>query len=197
MHPKENPMRRHVWIAFVAVALSVPVAARADDVSDAMKEALKSYESGKLDSARTALGEAMQLLAQKSATGLGAALPAPLDGWKAADVETNTASLGLIGGGTLASRRYTNAEGKHVEIQIAADSPIVAQLGVIMTNPMLAGAMGKLVKIGDQRAIMTNDHEIQMLINGRILVTVNGDAPEEAKLAYAKGINTAKLSAGQ
>jgi len=190
-------MRRHVWIALTAMALLAPAAARADDVSDAMKEALKSYDAGKLDAARTALGEAMQLLAQKSATGLGAALPAPLDGWKAEDVQTNTASLGLIGGGTLASRRYTNGQGQHVEIQIAADSPIVAQLGVIMTNPMMAGAMGKLVKIGDQRAIVTSNNEIQMLIANRILVTVNGDAPDDAKLAYAKGIDTAKLSAGQ
>lgn len=54
--------------------------------------------------------------------------------------------------------------------------------------------MGKLVRIGSQRAIQTSDNEIRMLVDNRILVTIQGDAPAEAKLAYARAIGLAKLS---
>ena len=194
---RENSMRRYFWLALTALPLLLPAAARADDVSDSIKEALRAYEAGKIGAARTALGEAVQLLSQRAATGLGAALPAPLSGWQAAEVETNTAALGLIGGGNIASRTYTNGQGQTVEIQVAADSPIVAQLGMIMTNPMLAGAMGKLIRIGNQRAIQTSNNEIQMLVDNRILITISGSANDDAKLAYAKAIDIAKLSGGQ
>ena len=190
-------MRRPLWLALTVLPLLLPGAARADEVADAMKEAMRAYEAGKLTAARTALSEAMQLLSQKTASALTAALPAALPGWKAADVESNTAALGFLGGGSIASRRYSNDKGQHVEIQITADSPIISQLGMIMTNPIMAGAMGKLIRVGDQRAIQTSDNEIQMLINNRILVSVSGNAPEDAKLAYAKAIDLKKLGDGQ
>ena len=71
---------------------------------------------------------------------------------------------------------------------------LIAQLGAVMSNPMLAGAMGRLVRIGDQRAIQGTDGNIQMLVDNRILVQVQGDAPAEARLAYARAINVAKLA---
>ena len=194
---QEIPMRRPILLALTAMTLLLPAAARADDIADAMNEAMRAYQAGKIGAARTALGEATQLLAQKAANGLGVAMPAPLSGWQAADVETNTAALGLLGGGSVSSRRYTNGQGQHVEIQITADSPIVSQLGMIMTNPMMAGAMGKLIRIGNQRAIQTSNNEIQMLVNNRVLVTISGDASDDAKLTYAKAIDFAKLNDGQ
>ena len=190
-------MRRHLWLALTALPLLLPAAARADDVTDAMKEAMRAYESGKFNAARTAMSEAMQLMSQHTASRLSAALPAALPDWKAEDAQSNTAALGLLGGGSIASRRYSNGKGQHVEIQITADSPIISQLGMIMTNPIMAGAMGKLIRVGDQRAIQTSDNEIQMLIDNRMLVTISGDAPDDAKLAYAKAIDLAKLSGGQ
>ena len=190
-------MRRPILLALIALPLLLPAAARADDVTDAMKDATRAYEAGKFTAARTALSEAMQLLSQRTASSLSAALPAALPGWKAADAESNTAALGMLGGGSIASRRYSNDKGQYVEIQVTADSPIVSQLGMIMTNPIMAGAMGKLIRVGDQRAIQTSNNEIQMLIANRILVTVSGDAPDDAKLAYAKAIDVAKLSGGQ
>ncbi len=194
---RETPMRRHLWLAVTALPLLLPAAARADEVTDAMKEAMRAYEAGKFTAARSAMSEAMQLLSQRTAASLGAALPAALPGWKAADAESNTAALGFLGGGSIASRRYSNGQGQHVEIKVTADSPIISQLGMIMTNPIMAGAMGKLIRVGDQRAIQTSDNEIEMLVDNRILVTVNGDAPDDAKLAYAKAIDLAKLSGGQ
>ena len=105
--------------------------------------------------------------------------------------------MSFLGGGSQASRHYTNGQNQSVEIQVIADSPIIGQLGMILTNPALAGAMGKLIRIGSQRAIQTTSNEIQMLVANRTLVTINGDAPIEAKLAYAQAVDVAKLTAAQ
>ena len=47
------------------------------------------------------------------------------------------------------------------------DNPMVAQLAAILANPMLAGAMGRLVRVGEQRAIQSNDGDIQISGNVR------------------------------
>ncbi len=190
-------MRPYLWLAVAALPLLFPSVSRADEVSDALTEASRAYQGGQIGAARTAMGEAMQLLSQRTAASLGAALPAPLAGWKASEPDVNAGAMSFLGGGSQASRHYTNGQNQSVEIQVIADSPIIGQLGMILTNPALAGAMGKLIRIGSQRAIQTTSNEIQMLVANRTLVTINGDAPIEAKLAYAQAVDVAKLTAAQ
>ena len=80
---------------------------------------------------------------------------------------------------------------------MTANSPILSQLAMVMANPAIAGAMGKLIRVGDQRAIQTNNNEIQMLVNNHILVVINGSATNDDKLAYAQAIDMTKLSSSQ
>ena len=186
---------RHTTLAAAAVAMLLQVApARADEVSDAIGAAQRAYQAGQLRETQAALQEAMQLLAQRAAAGLGAALPDALPGWTAEDVQSNAGGMAGVFGATTASRRYANAQGQTVEIEVMSDNPMIAQLAVVMANPMLAGAMGRLVRIGEQRAIQSNDGNVQMLVDNRILVQVKGDAAPEAKLAYARAINLARLA---
>lgn len=188
-------MRRMLTVALLALPwFAAPGPARADEVGDAIAEAGRAWQGGDGAAARAALEEALQLLAQRAAAGLAAALPAPLPGWTAAAAESSAAAAGLLGGGTQASRAYRNAEGRSLRIQVMSDSPLMAQLGMILTNPAMAGMVGKLIRIGPQRAVQTNDNEIQMLVDNRILVTVTGDAPLDAKLAYARAVDIAALS---
>ena len=183
-------MRRSLVLATALMGvLATTAPARADEVSDAIAEAQRAYQSGQVQAAQTAL----QLIAQRAAAGLAAALPDALPGWTAEEATSNAAGVGLFGG-AMASRSFRNAQGQTVEIQVMSDNPLVAQLGPILANPMLAGAMGRIVRVGDQRAIQGNDGNIQMLVDNRILVQVQGDAPVEAKLAYARAINVARLS---
>ena len=187
-------MRRSLVLATALMGvLATTAPARADEVSDAIAEAQRAYQSGQVQAAQTALQEALQLIAQRAAAGLAAALPDALPGWTAEEATSNAAGAGLFGGAT-ALRSFRNAQGQTVEIQVMSDNPLVAQLGPILANPMLAGAMGRIVRVGDQRAIQGNDGNIQMLVDNRILVQVQGDAPVEAKLAYARAINVARLS---
>lgn len=187
-------MRRSCLLATALVAaLATTGPVRADEVQDAIAEAQRAYQSGQIQAAQTALQEALQLMAQRAAAGLAAALPDALPGWTAEEPTSNAAGgAGLFGGAT-ASRSFRNAQDQTVEIQVMSDNPLIAQLGPILANPMMAGAMGRLVRIGDQRAIQGNDGNIQMLVDNRILVQVQGDAPAEAKLAYARAINVARL----
>ena len=188
-------MRRKLLVTAALMAAMAASPARADEISDAIAEAQRAYQGGQVQAAQTALQEALQLLSQRAAAGLAAALPNPLPGWTAEEANTNAAGgVGLFGGST-ATRTYRNAREQSVEIQVVSDNPMVAQLAAILANPMLAGAMGRLVRVGEQRAIQSNDGDIQMLVDNRILVQVQGDAPAEAKLAYARAINVARLTA--
>jgi hypothetical protein len=187
---------RRVIILAACLPLLLPAAARADELGDALGEVTKAYKAGDFGALRASLQDALQLLGQRAAANLAAALPEPLAGWKAEAAETSSGgALGMLGGGTQASRQYSNAQGQSVKIEVTADSPVVAQLGMLLTNPAMMGAMGKLIRIGSQRAVQTNDNEIQMLLDNRILVGITGDAPVEAKLAYARAIDLTKVAA--
>ena len=188
-------MRRSLLLAATLMAgFAVAAPARADEVTDAIAEAQRAYQAGQIAQAQTALQEALQLMAQRAAAGLARALPDALPGWTADEATSSAAGAGMFGGAQ-ATRSFSNAQGQTVEIQVMSDNPLIAQIGPILANPMLAGAMGRLVRIGDLRAIQGNDGNIQMLVDNRILVQVQGDAPVEAKLAYARAINIARLTA--
>ncbi len=97
--------------------------------------------------------------------------------------------------GTSASRSYRNAQGESVQVVLTIDNPMTAQFAMILTNPGMAGSMGRLIRIGERRALQIGDDVIQMPVDNRILVTITGDAPGEAKLAYARAIDVAQLLA--
>jgi hypothetical protein len=68
------------------------------------------------------------------------------------------------------------------------------QFATMLNNPALAGAMGKLVKVGSQRAIQTQDGDIVMVVANKFVVNVQGSAEAQAKLAYANAVDVAALS---
>jgi len=165
----------------------------ADDVLDAIDQARKSYQSGDLANAKQSLDLASQLIGQKNAENFGALLPEALPGWRADKVETAAVGVAMFGASS-ASRRYTGPDGRHVEVRITGDSALVMQFAQLLINPAIAGAMGKLVRIGNQRAIQTHDGTINMVIANKFLVTVDGSADANSKLAYAQAVDIDKLS---
>ena len=183
---------RFIQAAMCAVLLTA-VPALADDITDAIEQARKSYAGGDMAAAKQSLDLASQLIGQKNAESFGALLPAALSGWKAEDVQTT--ALGQVGFGvSAASRRYENAKGDTVEVQITGDSAMIMQFATLMSNPGIAGAMGKIIKVGDQRAIQTREGDVHIVVANKFLVVVNGSADAASKLAYAQAVNFAKLS---
>ncbi|HTT47685.1 MAG TPA: hypothetical protein VMG39_06730 [Pseudolabrys sp.] len=178
----------------VALALAGPTAAFAgDDILDAIDQARKSYQDGNLTAAKQSLDLASQLVGQKNAETFAALLPPALPGWTAGKVETATVGVAMFGASS-ASRRYRGPGGHDVEVRITGDSAMVMQFAQLFLNPVIAGAMGKLIKVGDQRAIQTSEGTINMVVNNKYLVTIEGSADAAAKLAYAQAVDIAKLS---
>jgi hypothetical protein len=175
----------------LAVTLAGPV--RADDILEALDSARKAYQAGDLAGAKQSADLASQLIGQKNAEGFATLLPKPLPGWQADDVQT-TAVGSTAFGVSQARRNYTSASGDNVDVQITGDSVMIAQLAPIMANPAIAGAMGKIVRIGNQRAIQNPQGDIHILVANKFLVVVTGSAPAAAKMSYAQAVDFARLS---
>lgn len=183
-------------ILLLAGALFVAAAtlpARADDILDAIDQSRKAYQAGDLTTAKQSLDLASQLIAQKNAEGFAALLPEPLAGWKAEKAQTSAVGAAVFGGVSAASRAYSNDKGDTVDISISGDSALLTQFGPVLSNPAMAGALGKIVRIGDQRGVQNQDGDIMMVVGGKVLINVQGSADAASKMAYAKAIDVAKL----
>ena len=182
-----------ILTALLLAALCLPPAQAADDVLDAIDSARKAYQSGYLGGAKQSLDLASQLIGQKNAEAFAALLPAPLAGWKADKAQT--AAIGAVGfGASTASRTYTNGKGQNVDVQITGDSALVTQFATLLANPQIAGAMGKIVRVGNQRGIQNPDGDINMVIANKYMIVVSGSADAVAKMAYAQAVDVAKLA---
>ncbi len=181
----------------LAAALFVAIAtnpARADDILDAIDQSRKAYQAGDMATAKQSLDLASQLIAQKNAEGFAALLPEPLSGWKAEKAQANAVGAAMFGGVSAANRSYSNATGDTVEISISGDSALLTQFAPMLSNPQLAGALGKLVRVGNQRAVQNQDGDIMMVVGNKVLINVQGSADAASKMAYAQAIDVAKLS---
>ena len=179
--------------ALVVLCLMATPALAADDILDAIEAARKAYQAGDMAGAKQSLDLASQLVGQKNAESFAALLPAALPGWKAEQAETTSVGVTVFGV-TSASRRYTGPDGRDVEVRITGDSTLVVQFAQFLINPAIAGAMGKLIRVGDQQALQTNEGSINMVVSNKFLVTVEGSADAASKLAYAQAVDVAKLS---
>lgn len=184
---------RTAVLALLLAAVAVPALA-ADDILDAIDGARKAYQAGDMQNAKQSLDLASQLIGQKNAEAFAALLPSPLPGWKAEQAQTNALGAAVFGGASAASRSYSDDKGANVEVSITGDSAMLMQFGPMLNNPALAGAMGKLIKIGSQRAIQTHDGDVIMMVGNKFMVHVQGSADAVAKLAYAQAVDVAKLS---
>ena len=174
-------------------ALLLAPALAADDILDAIEQARKSYQAGDLANTKQSLDLASQLIGQKNAESFALLLPNPLPGWKAERAQSSAVGAVMFGA-SVASRSYSNAKGDQLEVQITGDSGMVMQFAMLLNNPQVAGAMGKLVRVGSQRAIQSSDGDINMVVANKFLVTVQGSASANDKFAYAQAVDITKLA---
>jgi hypothetical protein len=172
----------------------------ADDVTDSINEALKQYNNGELADAVQSLDYSAQLIRQKKGGQLEAFLPKPISGWEAEDAKSEAMGSAMFGGGITAERSYVKGDSR-VNVKIITDSPMMQGMMMMFSNPMMATSDGgKLEKISGEKAIVkysgdNKDGNINMVIAGRFLVTVEGnDVAREDLIAYAEGIDFKKLA---
>src|SRR5215212_3406863 len=185
-------MRLMVLLAS-ALLLMAAQSVEADEITDAIDQGRKAYQGNDLAGAKQSLDLASQLIGQKNAEAFGKLLPAALSGWTAEEVQT-TAVGAVDFGASTASRAYQRANGDRIEVQITGDSAIIMQYATFLSNPQIAGAMGKIVTVGSLRALQNQDGDIHMIVANKYLVAVQGNGSPNDKMAYAKGVDIARLS---
>lgn len=199
---------RKMVAAAVVLGMFMTGAARADEVTDQITEGLSLYKSGKLSQAAAELELAVQQIKSKQSGEVVRVLPAALAGWKEQAAESSGGGMGVLSGAS-ASKRYTKdgaskqdgdaSEAPEVRIEILSDSPMLAGMLAMFSNPMiLASQGGRLVKVKGYKALVKTDGDspsLQIVVAAKALVTVNGSggATESDVIAYANAIDITQL----
>ncbi|MDO3384756.1 hypothetical protein QWI17_02765 [Gilvimarinus sp. SDUM040013] len=182
-----------IAITTLACALTLPAASLADEVTDAVDEAISAYKDGQLTEAVSQLDYAAGLIRQQKAEGILAVFPDPLSGWSAEDAESQSAGGMMMGGGITANRTY-NKGNMNISIELVTDSPLLQSMMGMFNNPSLITMNGgKLIKVQGHKAIYNgqqNDPEILLIVNGNAMFTLrtNGASGEDLK-AYGEALN--------
>lgn len=166
--------------------------------------AKKEYKQAQL-SLQDAINDINMMLAQQVAE----SLPAEINGLQAdGESEINSGGMAMIGGGMQITKRYRHptTSGNEAEVQIVANSPMLATLNMYITNPAMLGQGYKSVRVGTNRAILKSETqdgdngakirstEIQVPL-GQTLITIhaNGFATEQEELAFATKLDLEKI----
>jgi len=171
---------------------AAPLAVLADEIENSLTMALEAYQSGDVKGAKEETDFAAQLLAQMQASGLTEFLPAALDGWTREDNESQAQAATMFGGGVSASASYTRGDDR-IEIQLMADNQMVTSMAAMFSNTAMMGAMGQVMRIGRQKVVVTQNGDLQAMIDNRIFVQVSGGAPVEDKEAYFAALDIGGL----
>ena len=123
------------------------------------------------------------------AAALAEFLPAGQDGWTredAADAAGAGAAMAMFGGGTSAAASYRKGS-EAFTITLIANSPMVSGLGAMLTG-MSSVAGAKPIRI-ERTQFSMNEGELQGVVADKVLVSVSGEAPLEAKTAHLEAMD--------
>ncbi len=190
-------MHRVLILVWLASFVCLPMKAEADDVLEAIEQAVTLYKQGDFSGAAGNLDYAAQLVRQQKGGQLENFLPEALSGWTAADAQSSSMGAMFMGGGVSAERSYQKEnDAGRVTVTIFTDSPMLQPMMMMFSNPMVAASSGaKLETHAGQRAIVDytpgeRRGEINIVVANRILVTVNGqDVAKEDLTAYVAAID--------
>ena len=165
-------------IALTAATLALAaLPAHADEVTEALQNAITAYEEGDIAYAMEELTYAQSLLTALQAQGLAGFLPEPPEGWTREIDEESGAALGMMGGGTAAAATYSGA-GESFTISFTADNPMMAAMAGMFANPAVLTASGaSMIRVGREKFV-DQDGELTAVIDNRILIQASGADPE-------------------
>ena len=193
-------MKKLLAGVFIPV-ICMSVVAQADEITDQIKTALTAYEDKDY---RTAVDELKFVTAQleklKSEQNQKL-LPEPLKGWKIEESNNadNQMAMAMMGGGT--SMRGTYLRDKEVvEIEILANSPLMAMMTMMINNPAMMAADNKIKpfrykKSKGMKKTEGKTTEITLLLAGQIMIKVTGENLKDDTVLkdYLDAIDMGKL----
>ncbi len=144
-----------------AIALIMPAAAWADEVTDQLDQARGYYDQGDLTGAISELEFALQAMRGRIGQALLATFPPAPAGWTidAAD-DAAQASIPFVTPGTMLSRTYRAPGGATtIEAQLMSGGGFLQGLAGMLTSPQMLAAQpnAKRVRIGRENAVLTQD----------------------------------------
>ena len=95
--------------------------------------------------------------------------------------------MAMIGGGTTTGATYKKADGTEMTITLVANSPMVSGIAA-MIGGMASMGGGKPMRI-ERTEFANNDGELQGVVDGKVMITVAGDATVEDKTAYLEAMD--------
>jgi hypothetical protein len=178
--------------------------ADADEVTDQLDTARKSYEAGDLRTAVDTLNFAVAKIQEQVSAKMLLLLPEPLEGWKADPGQSESGGIASMIAGTNLSRRYFKDDGAEVTLHVTADSPLLPMLTMFLSSPFMMqvdpsskpfaikGQRGMVKKEGDGSA------EITLMVGNRILVQSKGNAQagEAAAKQYLEVLDLGAIQKG-
>lgn len=196
-------LRNPIVIALTAcLTLALTGTASADEVTDQIDAARKSYEAGDLRGAIDTLNFAVAKVQEQVSAKALLLLPAPLAGWQADPAESQSAGFASMIAGTNLSRRYFKEDGAEVTLHITADSPLLPMLTMFLSSPfmMQADPGTKPFSLQGQRGMIKKEKdgsetEITLMVGNRILVQGQGNARagEAAIQQYLQALDLAAV----
>jgi hypothetical protein len=165
-------------LAATAVALGLAHPAFADDITPRLDAALAAQASGDLKTLAAELSAAVTAVNAERGRRLEALLPAAPDGMTQTVQSDYMANMAVVGGGTGAEASYATEDGSaYATVTYNIDTPVLAGMMAAFATPEMQALMGPQVELNglsfiDQTSSMT------ALVDGRLMVTVNGSDPE-------------------
>lgn len=183
-------LRLGAVLILLASVVGAP-AVRADAVSDQIDKAAAAWRAHDSQGALAALDAAAGLLRQARADALKTLLPVPPPGWTADPPETSAVSAEMLGGGTTASRAYSNGA-QRVQVQLTTDSPMLQGMAALVSSPLAASSGVTTVTIGGRPVSYTaSDNGYMTLVGNKIVVKVDGNkqTPEPILRSFVASID--------
>lgn len=177
--------------------LLLPVVAQAqDEVVEQIELGLELYEDQEYGAAITELEYAINDIRKLMSGRIGETFPEAPAGWSAGEVASSSGgnAMALFGGGGGSSsleREYQQQDGDgRMQAQLMIDNPMIQAMSALFNNPAMVAAQPNMerVRIGRDSALVKweperSSAEVSMLIDGRILMQVNGQGLESEEPA--------------
>jgi hypothetical protein len=172
--------------------------AAADDITDQLDGARQSYEEGEFRAAVQTLQFVVASIQEKINQSLLGLLPEPPEGWSADDPLANSSGVAAMIAGTTLSRRYYRDDGAEAEVTITADSPFLAMMTMMLSNPMMmqTDPSTRIYTYAGRRGMIKHERdqgtwEISLMAAGNVLVqvTASGVQRKEAAEVFVEAID--------
>ncbi|MGE4533753.1 hypothetical protein [Halomonas sp.] len=193
----KNSMTWMMSGVFVAsLGISAVALGQSDEVTEQIELGLELYQEQEYGAAITELEFAISDIRELMAGRIGETFPEPPEGWSAAEVASSGgggAAAMFGGGGSMLEREYQQEGGEgRLTAKLMIDNPMIQAMSAMFNNPALIAAQPNMerIRIGRDSALLKWDPErgnaeVSFLMDGRILVQVDGQRLESSDPAVA------------